>query len=454
MDRRHWLTTAATLATAAATARAARAAPTQTPAGHGGGVAQGALPLRVEAVDRRHWRIPGEFEPQRAIWLGYDPALADTTRELAEALAPHTPLRFFVGDDDAADAVTRMLAGLTPPLQAEAIHVHPLAMYYLRDAVVFARGPDGRLAALDFRWTQYGMPGSCRLLHATEPSRAARCVAQIDRSREALDHVLAEAASAGAVFASTLAMEGGGIESNGQGLLIANAALVRQRNPELSPAAAERLLLALPGVRRVIWLADGLAEDPLQRATITGDYVAWGTGGHTDEFVRFADARTVLLAWPDEAEAASHPVARLNLQRMRRHEQVLAAARTVDGAPLRVRRVPMPRIVERRVRLMAESTDSDAAQWSAAHFSRRERRREGSTVIQVASASYLNFVIANGVVVLPDYTPHGTPPARQARVKAIFEEAFPGRALKWVDPLALNWLGGGLHCATLHEPAA
>jgi agmatine deiminase len=73
-------------------------------------------------------------------------------------------------------------------------------------------------------------------------------------------------------------------------------------------------------------------------------------------------------------------------------------------------------------------------------------------VVQVAAASYLNFVIANGAVVVPDYLPSGTPRAVQQRVQRVFEQAFPGRAIVFVDAVALNWLGGGLHCATLHEP--
>jgi hypothetical protein len=102
-------------------------------------------------------------------------------------------------------------------------------------------------------------------------------------------------------------------------------------------------------IRKVIWLPQGLAEDPLLRGTIVGNYVGWGTGGHTDEFVRFADARTVLLAWPEEAEAATHPVARLNRQRMQRNADILSSATDAQGRRCRLLKVPMPKIIERRV---------------------------------------------------------------------------------------------------------
>jgi agmatine deiminase len=248
-------------------------------------------------------------------------------------------------------------------------------------------------------------------------------------------------------------MEGGGIEVNGRGLLIANEALWHARNPELGREALQRAMLRLPGIRKVLWLPYGLAHDPLHRATITGNHVGWGTGGHTDEFVRFADARTVLLAWPDPAELRTDPVARLNLKRMQANYAVLAASSTVEGERLRVVRVPLPRTVQRTVTLSAGADTAYSEQWTAQSFPARERRREGQKVQQVATTSYLNHVVANGLVLLPDYLPHGTPPQRQEQVRDIYQAAFPGREIRFLDAISLNWVGGGLHCATLSEPA-
>ncbi len=409
------------------------------------------------APDPARFRIPGEFEPQRAIWLGYDAPLIETTAALVRALAPHTPLKFIVNDALAADRLRDAL--LAPRLQPRdmsvtgvtGVMIEPLAMYYPRDAAVFATARDGQLGVVDFQWNQYGVPGWCQRRHADDAARASRCAADHDSTRQGLDRAIARLAGAHS-FASALFMEGGGVESNGQGLLIACEALVRSRNPGLSRSDIERLHLALPGVKRVIWLPEGLAHDPHLRATITGPYVAWGTGGHTDEFVRFADPHTVLLAWPDDAEANRHPVARLNRQRMQRNAGILGAARALDGQPLRVVRLPMPRIIERRIFLSAAADRAWGDQWTADFFPPAEGRREGDPVMQVATASYLNFVIANGVIVLPDYLPHGTPAPVQARVQQLMEQAFPGRSIVFIDALALNWLGGGLHCATLHEP--
>ena len=290
----------------------------------------------------------------------------------------------------------------------------------------------------------------CSRRHA-DRGIAQRCAADADRSREGFDVAFARRIGA-RLHRSALALEGGAFETNGRGVVLANAELLASRNPGVERAALQRMLLALPGIRKVVWLPGGLAEDPLLRATITGDYVAWGAGGHTDEFVRFADPRTVLLAWPDDADAAAHPVRRLTRQRMERNLAVLQRERDTDGRAFTVLKVPMPGIVQRRVFLSAVPDDERSRQWSAEHFPPQEGRRQGQPLMEVAVASYLNFVVANGVVVLPDFVPHGTRADRQQRVQRLFERAFPGRGIRFVDAISAHWVGGGPHCATLNQP--
>jgi len=397
------------------------------------------------------WRIPADFEPARAIWIGWDTAHREVGLTLARELAPHAVVEVAARTEEARQEARDALAaaGLAPPRVH--VHVMPEALYFVRDGAVFATGPDGAVGVIDFAWNEYGRPGWCRSLHGRQAAALRACEGESARARQDFDLALAQHLGA-QVLRSPLVAEGGGIESNGQGLMIANAALVQQRHPGRPLAELQRLYTQLPGVRKVIWLPAGLAQDPALRATITGRHVAWGTGGHTDEFVRFADPRTVLLAWPDEAEAARHPVARLNLARMQRNFQVLSSATDAAGRPLRVLKLPLPRTVERRIVLSAGADPGWSDQWSAAWFPAHERRREGDTVIQVAITSTLNFVVANGLVLVPGYTGHGTPAATQARVQQVLEQAFPGRSVRFMDAITLNWVGGGPHCATLNEP--
>jgi agmatine deiminase len=394
----------------------------------------------------------GEFEPMQAVWLGYDAGHAAFTATLARTLAPHVPLRMLLTQPEQEATARAMLVAAGVDITRVRFHTEPQAIYFVRDAAVFTRGPTGQLGLVNFRWSQYGLAAWCQRRYATQPERVAPCSGPGDAGREALDERMAALAGA-RTFDSTLYLEGGGVEVNGRGVALVSEALIKQRNPGVGKAALEAAFLTLPGITRLVWLGEGLASDPHLRATITGDYVAWGTGGHTDEFVRFADARTVLLAWPDDADVATHPVARLNRQRMQRNIELLTQARDQDGQPFRVLKVPMPRSIERRVFLSAAADASESTGWTADFFPPSERRREGKPVTQVASSSYLNYVVANGVVVVPGYEAHGTPRAVEQRVRALFEQVFPGRQIAFIDAIGANWVGGGPHCATLNEPA-
>lgn len=426
------------------------------PAGGGAAPSAAAEPawLRTPATpvaEAAGWRIPADFEPARAIWIGWDEGHRDFSVALARAIAPHARVEVVARDAQALEAARQVLA----PLGGTGIgfHLIPQALYFVRDGVVFTTGPQRELGVVDFAWNDYGRPGWCRTRHPGPGEAAAvrECEGDSPRAQQHFDLALARQLGAH-VFRSPLVAEGGGIESNGQGLMIANEALVRQRHPDADFAELQRLMLQLPGVRKVIWLPAGLAQDPPLRATIVGQHVAWGTGGHTDEFVRFADARTVLLAWPEDDEAARHPVARLNRVRMQRNFEILSRATDAEGRPLRVLKLPLPRIVERRVFLSAASDPGWSQQWSAAWFPAREGRREGDPVMQVAITSTLNFVVANSLVLVPGYLEHGTPRALHERMLRVLEQAFPGRTIRFFDAIGANWVGGGPHCATLNEP--
>ena len=398
------------------------------------------------------FRMVGDFEPMRAVWLGYDPGHAALTAQLAVALQPHVELRLLVAEPVHVEAVRTLLQGAGVDTRRVRFDVEHQAIYFVRDAAVFTRGPAGQLGLVDFRWSHYGLAAWCARRHAGEPQRAAVCAAAAaDAGREELDLSMARLAPA-RIYSSPLFMEGGGIEFNGAGVALVSEALAQQRNPGVPRARLKAAFEALPGITRLIWLADGLASDPHLRSTITGHYVAWGTGGHTDEFVRFADARTVLLAWPDDADVAAHPVARLNRQRMQRNFDILAAATDAAGQPFRIIKLPVPRAVERRIFLSAAADERFSGDWTADSFPPGERRREGQPVIQLASSSYLNFVVANGVVVVPGYEAHGTPRAVEQRLRGLLQQAFPGRQVVFVNALGANWVGGGPHCATLNEP--
>lgn len=399
-------------------------------------------------------RMSADFDPTAAVWLGFAPGHDGITAGLAAALAPRVPLRYLLRDPADIAALESLLGGRGVALDRAEFVVDPSAGYFLRDHAVFAAAPDGRLGVLDFDATYYGTATWCRRRYERGDPARDDCVAEGERiaaGRNKVDRTITRHLGA-TVVRTDLAMEGGGIEVNGRGVLIANEELWASRNPQLARAQIEQRLLALPGIVKVIWLPAGLAEDVLLRATVFGDHVAWGAGGHTDQFVRFADESTVLLAWPGDADVAASPVSRLTRRRMQRNLEILGRSSDARGRRLRVVKVPLPRLVRRRVVLADDADGAWPDQWAPAWFAPRERRTAGQRLWQVATASYLNFVVVNEVLVLPDYVPHGTAPEQQERVRKLFESVFPGRRVSFVDAMTANWVGGGLHCAMLNEP--
>ncbi len=397
-------------------------------------------------------RLTADFDPVSAIWLGYDLGHEAFTADLAQVLWPHVPIKMLVRDAQAQARALLLLRGRGLNAAMLQFVQDDRAPFFVRDGAVFGLDGRDRPFIVDFQWTYYGWTNWCRRTFAGNRAQGRDCARTDDLESGGLDLRLA-AALGQATFSSPLAIEGGGVEVNGRGLVIANASLWRERNRGQSRDAIEKQLLALPGMRKVVWIAHGLAHDPLHRATIVGQYVGWGTGGHTDEFVRFADENTVLLAWVDEAEARTHPVARLNQQRMQANFEALSGSTDARGRPLRVVKVPLPQVVEREVVLSASADTAYSNQWTAASFPAREKRREGETVRQVATTSYLNHVLANDLVLLPTYIAHGTPREREEQVHKIYASVFPGRSVKFIDVMDANWVGGGAHCATLTEPA-
>lgn len=189
-------------------------------------------------------------------------------------------------------------------------------------------------------------------------------------------------------------LEGGAIDVSGDGLLLTTEecllSTVQQRNPTFDRADYETAFRNYLGITRTIWLGNGIAGDD--------------THGHVDDLARFVAPRTVVTAVEhNEADANYRPL-RDNLDRLK----------AVPG--LTVVELPMPApLVFAGQRL---------------------------------PASYANFYIANGIVLLPAYHPPTDAIARQT-----LQRCFPDRQVVLVDSTALAWGLGSFHCVTQQWPA-
>ncbi|QQL46253.1 agmatine deiminase family protein [Sulfuriroseicoccus oceanibius] len=196
-------------------------------------------------------------------------------------------------------------------------------------------------------------------------------------------------------------LEGGSIEINGRGQLLTTEAVLLNpnRNPHLTREQIECKLRDFLGVRDILWLESGIEGDD--------------TDGHIDDLARFTDDRTIVAAVDNDPQSPNHQVLQSNLKR-------LHSFRNADGNPFRIVEMPQPEACE-------------VPGWR----------------LPVLPASYVNFLILNGAVLMPTFRQ----PKNDERAQTILAELFPDRQIIPIDCLDLVQEGGALHCISQQQPA-
>lgn len=198
-------------------------------------------------------------------------------------------------------------------------------------------------------------------------------------------------------FAPDVIVEGGAIEVNGCGTVLTttDCLLNPNRNPSMTLEAMERILRDHLGVRHVIWLTGGMVGDD--------------TDGHIDQLARFVAPGVVLAMTEENTEDENYVPLAENLKQLR-------AATDQDGKPLEIVTVPMP-----------------GAKYYGEHR---------------LPASYANFYIANGVVIVPTFEdPHD-----EVAIGTL-ADLFPDRQIRGLPAVDLVWGLGAYHCITQQQPA-
>lgn len=199
------------------------------------------------------------------------------------------------------------------------------------------------------------------------------------------------------LFQPGIVMEGGSIEVNGKGTLMTSEAclLNPNRNPHLNKEQIEEYLKAYLGVTNILWLGDGIIGDD--------------TDGHIDDMTRFIAADTIVTAIEDNPEDENYEILLENYER-------LLKMKDQDGKPFKIVKIPMPEPV---------------------YF---EDTR--------LPASYANFLIANGCVLVPTYRS-----SNDQKALDILQQHMPDRKVIGIDCTDLIWGLGAIHCVSQQEPA-
>ena len=333
-------------------------------------------------------RFPAEWEPQSAILIAWPHAGTDWAERLAEVEETYIALvaaitRFqralvCVADDDVeAYARARLASARVDMDRVEFIPVE-YDDTWLRDTGPITLCGDDGFRLLDFRFTGWG--------GKFEASRDDRLVESLDKTQTFLNS-----------HRQTIdfALEGGAIDTDGDGTLLTTWQCLHERHPQASRTELGERLAAWLAQDRVLWLEHGYLE---------GD----DTDAHIDTLARFApDDAIVFQACDDPADPHY-----AELQAM---ASEIAALRTRGGRPYRLFPLPWPKPIVDEGRRLA--------------------------------ASYANFLVIDGAVLVPAYGDDA-----DAAAARIIGQAFPGREIVPVPCRPLIWQNGSLHCITMQLP--
>ena len=346
------------------------------------------------------FRMPAEWEPHRATWLVWPHNRADWEvktaaidwcfAEIVRLLADGERVAILFQD---ARTERRAIRALTQAgVERSAVEAHRVRTNrsWIRDSgPIFVIRCDRRrseVAVTDWHFNGWARYRAWQHDDAV-PTRLAR---RLGLRRFVVRH--------GGPPQRRIVLEGGSIDVNGRGLLLTTEECqlspIQARNPGLSKAEIEEVFAANLGIRRVLWLAGGVAGDD--------------THGHVDDVARFVSATTVAVANESDRTDANFEVLRENVDRVR-------SMRDLSGRPLAVVKLPMPRAV---------------------YF---EGRR--------LPASYLNFYIGNRCVLVPTFN---DPSDRVALGR--LSRVFPGREVVGIHAADLVLGLGAVHCVTQQEP--
>ena len=353
----------------------------------------------IETPRQLGYRMPAEWEPHEATWLAWPhnpedwpgkfQAIPWLYAEIVRLLAERERVHLLVQDEKEQHRAVSILKRAHANLDSVSFHQWPTDRVWMRDSgPIFVRNVEGRVAITNWRFNAWAKYPDWHLDDQI-PGRAAELLG-LPEWQPTIDLQGEQ---------RRLVLEGGSIDTNGRGVLLTTEECllseVQQRNPAVSCEQLESAFRDYLGIEQVIWLGRGIAGDD--------------THGHVDDITRFVTPTTILTAVEPNASDPNHEPLAENLARLK-------AARARDGRPFTIVELPLPRPVTFRN--------------------------------QRLPASYANFYVANGLVLMPTFH---DPNDRIAL--GILAELFPDREVIGIHAVDLVWGLGTLHCMTQQQPA-
>jgi agmatine deiminase len=346
------------------------------------------------------YRMPAEWEPHEATWLAWPHNPEDWPgkfqpipwiyAEIVRLLSARERVHILVEDAKAEQRVTSMLERAGARLEQVSFHLWPTDRSWTRDTgPIFVRNGEGRVGITNWRFNAWAKYPNWQL-DDQFPERVTELLGLPEwQPVVELDGGVTH----------RVVLEGGSIDTNGQGVLLTTEECllseVQQRNPGVGREKLEQAFHDYLGIDQVLWLNQGIAGDD--------------THGHVDDITRFVGPSTIVTAIEPDTSDPNHAPLTENLARLK-------AARMLDGKQFEIVELPMPRPVAFRG--------------------------------QRLPASYANFYIAEGLMLMPTFH---DPNDRVAL--NILADVFKDREVIGIHCVDLVWGLGTLHCMTQQQPS-
>ena len=360
------------------------------------------------------FRMPGEFEPQEHIFMIW-PERPDNWRqgakpaqrayaEVAKAIAKHTPVTMLVSNAQYANCRARL------PEDIRVVEMSSDDSWCRDCGPTFVINDKGEIRGVDWIFNAWGgLVDGLYFPWANDDAMAQKiCDLQgIDSYRTDAD-----SCPAGLDFI----LEGGSIHVDGEGTLITTEMCLLNeaagRNvPNLDKEQIEMMLKEYLNLEKIIWIKDGI--DPYE------------TNGHIDDVACYIRPGEVACIWSDDP---NHPF----YEAAQAAYKTLSEATDAKGRKLKVYKMCMTK---------EPCYLKDA--WSIDTATGAIPREEG----EISIASYMNFLITNNAIILPQYGDENDALAVQQA-----QEMFPGYVIEPVMTTEVAYGGGNIHCITQQQP--
>jgi agmatine deiminase len=369
------------------------------------------------------FQMPAEWAPHAQTWmvwpertdnwrLGAKPAQAAFTA-VARTIAQHEPLTMCVSAKQYANATAQLQSQPTKyPIRIVEISTNDA---WCRDiGPTFVTNGKGDVRGVDWVFNAWGGLAAEHGGGANH-SRKTGLYFPWDLDDQAAQKILAIERLA-RYRADDFVIEGGGIHVDGEGTLLATEAtlLNANRNPHMSRAQIEQRLADYTGCSKVIWIAQGIVNDE--------------TDDHIDNMACFVKSGHIALAWTDDTSDEQHA-------RSKAAYDVLSNSTDAKGRKLTVHKLPLPKVQYGSADEYATVDASAASGMARAPMTR-------------LAASYANFYICNGGVILPAFDD-----PNDQRAANILQDLMPDRKVTLIPSREILLGGGNVHCITQQQPA-